>query len=75
VAERRAVAFTPILKGSRSEAEQVAEQLTELISANEAAGWRFCHLENVTTVKPQGCLGASATTVVHQVAIFERGSL
>lgn len=48
-------------------------QLTKLIDANETEGWRFSHLEDVTTLRNNGCLAFTNPTslVVFQVAIFE----
>jgi hypothetical protein len=47
----------------------------QLISAYEAKGWRFSHLENVTTVRNNGCLaglfGSATSTLYVQVAIFD----
>jgi hypothetical protein len=72
---RRAIPFVPLIN-SGNEAQQAAQQLSSLIQRNEADGWRFCHLEDITTVRKNGCLAAlvgNATTVMTiQVAIFEK---
>lgn len=74
--EREAVAFTPVLKGEKNLASQAATQLNDLIADWEERGWRFCHLENVNSFRPAGCLGglfgSRDTTIPIQVAIFER---
>jgi hypothetical protein len=73
---RRAIPFVPLIN-SGNEAQQAARELSKLIKNNEVDGWRFCHLENITTVRNNGCLAAlvgNPTTVLTiQVAIFEKG--
>ena len=72
---RRAIPFVPLINMG-NEAQQAAQQLSNLIQHNEADGWQFCHLEDITTVRKNGCLAAlvgNATTVMTiQVAIFEK---
>lgn len=67
------VPFTPVLKGApATHARQAADQLNELIHANEEKGWDFVGLEDVTSYIPGGCLTPSAGTVTTvQVAVFE----
>lgn len=73
---RVVVPFVPVIKAGRNEAEQAAEQLTTLIAQNEDQGWRFCHLEDVSTVRNNGCLasfsGNPTSLVTVQVAVFEK---
>ena len=70
-----AVPFVPIIK-TGNEAQQAAQQLTQLIKQSEINGWQFCHLEDVTTVRNNGCLASlfgNATSILTiQVAIFEK---
>lgn len=72
---RVAVPFVPSISAGRDEAKQCADQLTKLIQAHEAQGWAFVHLEDVTTVRSNGCLaglmGNPTSVVTFQVAIFE----
>jgi hypothetical protein len=72
---RRAIPFVPLIN-SGNEAQQAARELSKLIHNNEAEGWRFCHLENITTVRSNGCiaglLGNPTTVLIIQVAIFEK---
>ncbi len=73
---RVALPFIPVIR-SGNEAQQAADQLTTLIQQNEAAGWHFSHLEDVTTVRNNGCLaslfGNPTSVMTIQVAIFEQG--
>lgn len=75
MAHRTAIPFVPVIR-SGNEAQQAANQLSSLIKENEDRGWRFCHLEDVTTVRNNGCIASlfgNATTVLNiQVAIFEQ---
>lgn len=72
---KRAVPFVPLIKASAGkEAQQCADQLSKLIENIEGQGWSFSHLEDVTTLRNNGCLAFSNPTsiVVYQVAIFEK---
>ena len=75
MAHRIAVPFVPVIR-SGNEAQQAADQLSNLIKQNEDRSWRFCHLEDVTTLRSNGCLASvfgNPTTVLNiQVAIFEQ---
>ena len=75
MANRMAVPFVPAIRYG-NEAKQAAEQLNALIKANETAGWHFCHLENITTLRSNGCIaglfGNPTTVLTIQVAIFEK---
>lgn len=70
------VAFVPQIKAGRAEGPQVAEYLNQMIGEWERTGWRFSHLESVTTVRHNGCIaglfGNPFTTVMCQVAILEK---
>jgi hypothetical protein len=72
---RRAIPFVPVIKQG-NEAQQAAQQLSQLIQHNEESGWRFCHIEDVTTIRNNGCLAGllgNPTSVLNiQVAIFEK---
>ena len=73
---RSAVPFVPVIRTGKNESAEAAAQLSALIASNEAQGWRFCHLENVTTVRNNGCIAAMAgngtSLLSFQVAIFEK---
>ena len=77
VAHRMAVPFVPVIKTGK-EAQQAADQLSALIKHNEASGWQFCHLEDITTLRNNGCIAAlfgNPTSVLNiQVAIFEHNA-
>ncbi len=72
----RAIPFVPAIKRGKDESEQAAEQLNDLISSMEIKGWQFCHLEDVTTLRNNGCLASLAgnpyTVITIQVAVFSR---
>jgi len=72
---RRAIPFTPMIR-TGGESQQAADHLSQVIAQNEQEGWRFCHLEDVTTVRNNGCLasftGNPTSVITIQVAIFER---
>lgn len=71
--KRMAVPFTPVIRGENNQAAQAAEQLNSLIERNAAEGWDFVQLEDVTSVKPVGCLSFSQPTMVTvQIAVFEQ---
>ena len=73
---RCAVPFVPVTRGERDEAQRAATQLSQMIERWEADGWRFSHLEQITTVRDNGCLasllGNSTSVVTVQVAILDR---
>ena len=75
---RVAVPFVPVIKVGTNEASQCAQQLTSLIQHYERQGWRFDHLEDVTTLRNNGCLaglfGPAQTVLTFQVAIFEKAT-
>jgi hypothetical protein len=72
----RAVPFVPEIKRGKDESKQAAEQLNTLIRRLEGEGWEFCHLEDVTTLRNNGCLagltGNPYTVITIQVAVFSR---
>lgn len=72
---RTTVPFVPVINTKGDPGQQVAQQLTQLIQHHEQSGWRFCHLEDVTTLQNNGCLaglfGNPTTTRIIQVAVFE----
>lgn len=72
----RAVPFVPAIKRGNQESLQAAEQLNTLIRHMEERGWQSCHLEDVTTVRNNGCLAALAgnaySVLTIQVAVFSR---
>ncbi len=74
----RAIPFVPQIKAGRGESAQCAEQLSKLIESHESDSWRFSHLEDVPTLRSNGCLAAlsgnSTSMITFQVAIFERES-
>jgi hypothetical protein len=53
---RRAIPFVPTIN-TGNEAQQAAQQLSKLIQHNEVDGWQFCHPEDITTLRKNGCLG------------------
>jgi hypothetical protein len=74
--ETHAVPFVPAIHAGRDEAAQCAKQLNDLIAHMAGQGWRFSHLEDITTLRDNGCLaslfGQGQTVVTFQVAILER---
>jgi len=71
--KRRAIPFTPLLRGESGHAEQAAKQLNQLIDQLAQQGWDFVQLESVTSMQPGGCLGFTPAKIVNvQVAVFEQ---
>lgn len=73
--ERCAVPFVPQVKPGR-ESEEAAKVLSDMMARWQADGWEFSHLEDVTTVRNNGCLSSLAgnptSTLSFQVAILVR---
>ena len=76
VSNRCAVPFVPVIKAGENEAASAAAQLTAMIAKWDKDGWAFSHLESVTTLRNNGCLGGLAgnaqSVVSFQLAILER---
>lgn len=74
-ATKYAVPFAPVVRPGYA-AEDSAKALTASIHTWEKDGWTFSHLENVTTVVNNGCLGGffgpAQSVISVQVAILVR---
>lgn len=71
-----AVPFWPRISRSGDEARECAAELNQLVDYMSARGWRYARLENITTMRDNGCIAAlfgnPTSVVVYQVAVFER---
>lgn len=75
MAKRKAIPFTPELRGRKeTDNQQAAKQLNELIREQQDTGWIFCHVETLKADRSMGCLFAFTPqpTIYCQVAIFEQ---
>lgn len=54
--EQFAVPFTPEIKSGEGYVKVAAEQLNELIEKSKEKGWRFSHLEQISTYRDNGCI-------------------
>jgi len=74
-----AIPFFPRISSaeiSQRTAQEIANQLQQLINQNASEGWEFSHIDQINVVAAPGCLsslfGAKAGVVTYNVAIFRR---
>lgn len=71
----RVLPFIGKIKGKQT-ADNVSDQLEELINKGDAEGWEFSQLGNVNIEVQPGCLaalfGAKASYIRYDMAIFKK---